>query len=90
MRKREKVIVSCAITGAIHTPTMTPHLPVTPQQIAESAIGANGLHAAIAQSLARLAPVSAATTSPLAGWSLASSMSVLSAPGRRGERPATR
>jgi uncharacterized protein (DUF849 family) len=35
-----KVIVSCAITGAIHTPTMSPHLPITPAQIAESAIGA--------------------------------------------------
>ncbi len=30
-----KVIISCAVTGAIHTPTMSPHLPVTPAQIAE-------------------------------------------------------
>ena len=47
MRKREKVIVSCAITGAIHTPTMTPHLPLTPHEIAESAIGAARAGAAI-------------------------------------------
>jgi uncharacterized protein (DUF849 family) len=47
MRKREKVIVSCAITGAIHTPSMTPYLPLTPQDIAESAIGAAHAGAAI-------------------------------------------
>lgn len=35
-----KVIISCAITGSIHTPTMSPHLPVTPEQIARSAIEA--------------------------------------------------
>ena len=35
-----KVIVSCAVTGAIHTPTMTPHLPITPEQIAHEAIAA--------------------------------------------------
>ena len=35
-----KVIISCAVTGSIHTPTMSPHLPVTPEQIAQSAIDA--------------------------------------------------
>ena len=35
-----KVIVTCAVTGAIHTPSMSPHLPVTPDQIAEAAITA--------------------------------------------------
>lgn len=40
MRKADKVIISCAITGSIHTPSMSPYLPVTPQQIADSAIGA--------------------------------------------------
>ncbi len=35
-----KIIISCAITGSIHTPSMSPHLPVTPEQIAASAIGA--------------------------------------------------
>src|SRR4051794_40042649 len=35
-----KVIVSCAITGSIHVPSQSDHLPVTPSQIAEQAIGA--------------------------------------------------
>ena len=35
-----KVIVTCAVTGSIHTPSMSPHLPVTPQEIADAAIGA--------------------------------------------------
>jgi uncharacterized protein (DUF849 family) len=43
----KKVIISCAITGAIHTPGMSPHLPITPDQIAESAIGAARAGAAI-------------------------------------------
>lgn len=42
-----KVIISCAITGAIHTPTMTPHLPITPDEIAASAIAASEAGAAI-------------------------------------------
>jgi len=35
-----KVIITCAVTGSIHTPTMSPHLPITPGEIAEAAIGA--------------------------------------------------
>ena len=50
---RRKVIVTCAITGAIHTPTMSPHLPITPDQIAESAIGAAKAGAAIVHLHAR-------------------------------------
>ena len=42
-----KVIISCAITGAIHTPTMTPHLPIRPSEIAEQAIQAAHAGAAI-------------------------------------------
>ncbi len=34
------VIITCAVTGGIHTPTMSPHLPITPSQIADAAIGA--------------------------------------------------
>ena len=33
-RPKRKVIITCAVTGAIHTPTMSPHLPITPEQIA--------------------------------------------------------
>ena len=37
----KNVIITCAVTGGIH-PTMSPHLPVTPQQIADEAIAAAG------------------------------------------------
>ncbi|GHF67417.1 3-keto-5-aminohexanoate cleavage protein [Seohaeicola zhoushanensis] len=40
MKRAEKVIISCAITGSIHTPSMSPHLPVTAEDIAAQAIGA--------------------------------------------------
>jgi uncharacterized protein (DUF849 family) len=40
MRRTNKVIITCAPTGSIHTPSMSPHLPVTADQIAEAAIGA--------------------------------------------------
>lgn len=35
-----KVIISCAVTGSIHTPSMSPYLPITPQEIAKEAIAA--------------------------------------------------
>ncbi|WP_348814640.1 3-keto-5-aminohexanoate cleavage protein [Halomonas sp. H10-59] len=40
MAKQRKVIITCAVTGAIHTPSMSPHLPVTPEEIAEAGIAA--------------------------------------------------
>ncbi len=42
-----KVIITCAVTGAIHTPTMSPYLPITPDEIAREAIGAAEAGAAI-------------------------------------------
>jgi uncharacterized protein (DUF849 family) len=48
-----KVIITCAVTGAIHTPTMSPHLPITPQEIADAAIGAADAGAAIVHLHAR-------------------------------------
>jgi len=42
-----KVIITCAVTGAIHTPSMTPHLPITADEIAEAAIKAAEAGAAI-------------------------------------------
>lgn len=36
----EKVIITCAVTGGVHTPTMSPALPVTPDEIAEQSIAA--------------------------------------------------
>lgn len=53
MASKNKVIITCAITGAIHTPTMSPYLPVTPEQIAENAIGAAKAGAAIVHLHAR-------------------------------------
>ena len=35
-----KVIITCAVTGSIHTPTMSPHLPITTDEIADASIGA--------------------------------------------------
>jgi len=48
-----KVIISCAITGSIHTPSMSPHLPVTAAEIADSALGAADAGAAIVHLHAR-------------------------------------
>jgi uncharacterized protein (DUF849 family) len=48
-----KVIISCAITGSIHTPSMSPFLPVTPAEIAESSLGAAAAGAAIVHLHAR-------------------------------------
>jgi uncharacterized protein (DUF849 family) len=48
-----KVLITCAVTGAIHTPSMSPHLPVTPDEIAEAAIGAAEAGAAIVHLHAR-------------------------------------
>ena len=48
-----KVIISCAVTGSIHTPSMSPYLPVTSAEIAESALGAAEAGAAIVHLHAR-------------------------------------
>jgi uncharacterized protein (DUF849 family) len=53
MATAPKVIITCAITGAIHTPSMSPHLPVTPEQIIHSALGAAEAGAAIVHLHAR-------------------------------------
>lgn len=42
-----RIIISCAITGSIHTPSMSPYLPVTPEEIADQAIAAAQAGAAI-------------------------------------------
>lgn len=53
MAPRRKVIITCAVTGAIHTPSMSPHLPVTAAEIAEAAIGAAEAGAALVHVHAR-------------------------------------
>jgi uncharacterized protein (DUF849 family) len=47
MAKNRKVIISCAVTGSIHTPSMSPYLPVTAEEIANSAVEAAEAGAAI-------------------------------------------
>ena len=47
MASARKVIVTCAVTGAIHTPSMSPYLPVTADEIADAAIGAAEAGAAV-------------------------------------------
>lgn len=47
MSPSNKVIITCAVTGSIHTPTMSPYLPVTAEEIADAAIGAAEAGAAI-------------------------------------------
>jgi uncharacterized protein (DUF849 family) len=47
MALRSKVIITCAVTGSIHTPTMSPYLPLTPDEIAQQSIEAAEAGAAI-------------------------------------------
>jgi uncharacterized protein (DUF849 family) len=51
--KARKVIITCAVTGSIHTPSMSPHLPITAQEIADAAIGAAEAGAAVVHLHAR-------------------------------------
>jgi len=53
MAATRKVIITCAITGSIHTPSMSPHLPVTPREIADAAVAAAEAGAAIVHLYAR-------------------------------------
>jgi uncharacterized protein (DUF849 family) len=53
MAAKRKVIITCAITGSAHTPTMSPYLPVTPDEIAREAIAAAEAGAAIVHLHAR-------------------------------------
>ena len=48
-----KVMITCAVTGAIHTPSMSPHLPITAEEIAEAAIAAAEAGAALVHLHAR-------------------------------------
>ncbi|GJL80420.1 MAG: 3-keto-5-aminohexanoate cleavage protein [marine bacterium B5-7] len=42
-----KIIITCAVTGSVHTPTMTPYLPITPREIAREGIDASAAGASI-------------------------------------------
>ena len=53
MAAKNKVIITCAVTGSIHTPSMSPYIPITAQEIADAAIGAVEAGAAIVHLHAR-------------------------------------
>ena len=40
MKRADKVIITCAVTGSVHTPTMSEYLPITPEQIAAESVAA--------------------------------------------------
>src|ERR1700679_3901333 len=40
MRRSDRVIITCAVTGGIHTPSMSPYLPITPAEIATQSVAA--------------------------------------------------
>ena len=62
-----KIVISCAITGSIHTPSMSPYLPFTPQDIAAQAIGAAEAGAAILHLHAR-DPMDGHPSASVADW----------------------
>ena len=47
MAATRKVIITCAVIGSVHTPTMSPYLPITPNEVADAAVGAAEEGAAI-------------------------------------------
>ena len=53
MAKPRRVIITCAVTGSIHTPSMSPHLPITGKEIEDAAVGAIEAGAAIVHLHAR-------------------------------------
>ncbi|HET6565119.1 MAG TPA: 3-keto-5-aminohexanoate cleavage protein [Xanthomonadales bacterium] len=60
----KKVIITCAVTGSIHTPTMSPYLPLTPEEIAQASIEAAQAGAAIIHLHARLPDTGAPSADP--------------------------
>jgi uncharacterized protein (DUF849 family) len=60
----DKTIITCAITGAIHVPSQTPHLPITPEQIAQEAIAAAQAGAAVLHLHARDPETGAPSSDP--------------------------
>jgi uncharacterized protein (DUF849 family) len=64
MAEAKKVVITCAVTGSIHTPSMSPHLPVTPDEIVEAAVGAAEAGAAVIHLHARDPETGAPDQSP--------------------------
>lgn len=59
-----KVIITCAVTGSIHTPTMSPHLPLTPEEITRQSVDAANAGAAILHLHARNPETGQPTSDP--------------------------
>ncbi len=64
LKRSNKVIITCAVTGSIHTPTMSPHLPIMPDEIADQAIAAAEAGAAMLHLHARDPETGRPTPSP--------------------------
>src|SRR5688572_30276651 len=60
----KKVIITCAVTGSVHTPSMSPYLPITPDEIAADAVGAAEAGAAMIHLHARDPETGRPTPSP--------------------------
>jgi len=74
-KNRNKVIVSCAITGSVHTPTMSEYLPITPSQIIESGVEAAQAGAAILHIHAREPETGRPTSDPAIFQQICSALS---------------
>ncbi|MGF7159948.1 uncharacterized protein (DUF849 family) [Rhodoligotrophos appendicifer] len=64
MKRSQKVIITCAVTGSIHTPSMSPHLPITPDEIVTHAVDAAEAGAAVIHLHARDPETGKPTQSP--------------------------
>lgn len=64
MKETKKVIITCAITGSIHTPSVSENLPITPDQIATAAIDAAEAGAAMVHLHARIPETGHPTQDP--------------------------
>jgi uncharacterized protein (DUF849 family) len=65
-RKNEQIIITCAVTGGVHTPTMSDALPITPDQIVEQSVAAAAAGASIIHLHARDAETGRPTANPAA------------------------
>jgi len=73
-KSKQKIIISCAVTGSVHTPTMSEYLPATPSQIADSAVEAAKAGAAIVHLHARSAKDGRPTGDPAVFGEICSSV----------------
>ena len=85
--RKGKVIITCALTGSVHTPSMSEHLPLTPDDIAEQAIDAASAGAAILHLHAREPETGRPTPDPAVFRQFVPRIAAARAPGRTALRP---